>query len=208
MVITQDYRGSAPFSEPEVAAMRDFVAAHQFTVALNIHSFGRFVNVPYATNKKGLPPQPQLDIFNSLATDMTAVNHWRFGQAWSEVSRTVAAARVSSVPARSALAGCTSQESLYTVNGEASDWMFDKHGIYAYSPEVGPEFEREPFSAGFWPRTSELEGLAEEVFDLQLVAAWAAGPHVQGSVTSASVAASSVPHADGRRLACIAPVVM
>ena len=82
---TQDYRGTAPFSEPEVAAIRDFTANHDFRVALNFHSYGRFINIPFATDAQGLPQEPHLSIFNSLAEDMSKVNHYLSGQAWSEV---------------------------------------------------------------------------------------------------------------------------
>lgn len=155
----EDYRGTAPFSEPETAAIRDLTAQHHFSVALNFHSYGRFINVPYATNKRGMPDSQHVQVFNKLATDMAAVNHYRFGQAWAEAT-------------------------LYTVNGEASDWMFATRGIYAMSPEVGPAYER---NDGFWPKPREVDSLGLECFQLQVTAAWAAGSHVVAHVTSVTV---------------------
>jgi len=84
----QDYRGTAPFSEPETQAIRDFTAQHDFAVALNFHSYGDFVNIPFATNKGPthgeLPPNDRR-IYHSLVADMTQVNHFRSGHAWAEV---------------------------------------------------------------------------------------------------------------------------
>ncbi len=37
-VITQEYRGSAPFSEPETQAFRDFAQQHKFAMAYSLHS--------------------------------------------------------------------------------------------------------------------------------------------------------------------------
>ena len=45
---------------------------------------------------------------------------------------------------------------LYTVNGEACDWMYGVHDIFAYTPEIGGQ------SDGFWPATNRIFPLAEE----------------------------------------------
>jgi hypothetical protein len=37
-VTTQEYRGSAPFSEPETQAFRDFAQQHKFAIAYSLHS--------------------------------------------------------------------------------------------------------------------------------------------------------------------------
>jgi hypothetical protein len=37
-VTTQEYRGSAPFSEPETQAFRDFAKQHKFAIAYSLHS--------------------------------------------------------------------------------------------------------------------------------------------------------------------------
>ena len=50
----------------------------------------------------------------------------------------------------------TGPDLLYTVNGEACDWMYGVHGIYAYTPEIGTGQD------GFWPQTSRIVPLAEE----------------------------------------------
>jgi len=43
------YRGSAPFSEPETRAVRDFVLSvkEQLKFAINFHSYGKAIITPY-----------------------------------------------------------------------------------------------------------------------------------------------------------------
>ncbi|HYG52386.1 MAG TPA: M14 family zinc carboxypeptidase [Flavobacteriales bacterium] len=41
------YRGPSAFSEPETKAVRDFVYAHNFKLALNYHTFGNLLLYPY-----------------------------------------------------------------------------------------------------------------------------------------------------------------
>ncbi|RHY58714.1 hypothetical protein DYB30_012385 [Aphanomyces astaci] len=83
-VCGEDYRGSAAFSEPETRAVRDLVARHNFTTAFNYHSFGEYFNIPFACQPKGVPPPFAMTVFNALATDMTKLNGFKFGQSWKE----------------------------------------------------------------------------------------------------------------------------
>ena len=50
----------------------------------------------------------------------------------------------------------TGPDLLYPVNGEACDWMYGVHGIFAYTPEVGSSQD------GFWPSTNRIIPLCEE----------------------------------------------
>ena len=50
----------------------------------------------------------------------------------------------------------TGVDILYAVNGEACDWMYGEHGIFAYTPEVGSSQD------GFWPATNRIIPLCEE----------------------------------------------
>jgi hypothetical protein len=54
---------------------------------------------------------------------------------------------------------------LYTVNGDASDWMFHTHGVYAMSPELGPRFDT-PFNLGMWPEEGTVPNLVAEAMRL------------------------------------------
>ena len=57
----------------------------------------------------------------------------------------------------------------YTVNGEACDWLYGEHGIYAYTPEIGT------WSDGFWPPSDRILPLAEENLHPNKFVAWAVG---------------------------------
>ena len=73
--------------------------------------------------------QDDLNTFIEYAQDMTQYNNYVWG---------------------------TGPDILYPVNGEACDWMYGEHGIFAYTPEVGNS------SDGFWPPTNRIVPLAEE----------------------------------------------
>ncbi|MGY5858259.1 MAG: M14 family zinc carboxypeptidase [Candidatus Thorarchaeota archaeon] len=64
-VTTQVYRGSAPFSEPETQAFRDFALQHRFAMAYSVHSG---INATYFTaNGAGSWQEPTL--YYQMATD-------------------------------------------------------------------------------------------------------------------------------------------
>lgn len=50
----EDYRGPKPFSEPETAAMRDFLLQHRnVKIALNLHAWGPLFITPYNWDSRG-----------------------------------------------------------------------------------------------------------------------------------------------------------
>ncbi|CAK4624025.1 unnamed protein product [Aphanomyces euteiches] len=152
----EDYRGASAFSEPETMAIRRLVEKNAFSAALNYHSFGQYFNIPFACQPKGTPDSFSSDVYTMLATEMTSLNHFKYGQSWKE-------------------------SNLYSVNGEASDWMWNAHGIYAMSPEVGPEFHLSTLR-GFWPSDSaKIHTICEELLHSNYVLAAYSGPlyHVE-----------------------------
>uniref|UniRef100_K3W8L7 Peptidase M14 domain-containing protein n=1 Tax=Globisporangium ultimum (strain ATCC 200006 / CBS 805.95 / DAOM BR144) TaxID=431595 RepID=K3W8L7_GLOUD len=151
-ICAEDYRGSKPFSEPETQAIRDFVArpGMNFSTALNYHSYGRYFNIPFACQANGVPAPEHLAVFQAIAKEMTTYNHFTYGQPWKE-------------------------SNLYSVNGETSDWMWQTHGIFAMSPEVGPSFDV-PDTHGFWPQRDQVPSLSAELHYSNLYAAKMAGP--------------------------------
>lgn len=82
-VCAEDYRGPQPFSEPESSAVAALVERVPFSVALNLHSYGRFINLPYAVQRLGSPPAPHYALFLSLASQMAAATGFGFGHPWS-----------------------------------------------------------------------------------------------------------------------------
>tara|TARA_Y100000590_G_scaffold466474_1_gene642002 strand:+ start:1261 stop:3564 length:2304 start_codon:yes stop_codon:yes gene_type:complete len=139
----ETYRGTSPFSEPETEIVRDFVEAHDFKIALNYHSYGNLFIHPYGYDPNLDLPEYDHEIFIEYGEAMTQYNNYLLGTGIETVG--------------------------YTVNGEACDWMYGEHGIYAYTPEVGAS------SDGFWPATIRIIPLAEENLFPNQYAAWAVG---------------------------------
>jgi len=139
----ETYRGSAPFSEPETNIVKAFVESHDFKIALNYHSYGNLFIRPFGFDPDQNPPEEDFEIFIEYGEAMTQFNNYYFGTGIETVG--------------------------YTVNGEACDWMYGEHGIFAYTPEVGASND------GFWPATSRIIPLAEENLYPNKFAAWAVG---------------------------------
>jgi carboxypeptidase T len=107
----ETYRGTAAFSEPEIAAIRDFCESHEIVNALNYHTYAN--ELLYAW---GYIPDlcPDNDIFHAHASLMTQDNHYVYGP---------------------------SNTTIYATNGSSDDWMYGeqttKNKIFAYTPECG-----------------------------------------------------------------------
>lgn len=159
-ICAEDYRGPTAFSEPETQAIRDFVERPEMNIStgLNYHSYGRYFNIPFACEASGVPSADKLAIFQDIAKEMATYNHFAYGQPWKE-------------------------SNLYTVNGETSDWMWQTHGIYAMSPEVGPGFDV-PDTHGFWPPRDQVPSLSAELHYSNVYAAMVAGPLYAFQVTA------------------------
>ncbi|MBX2874585.1 MAG: immune inhibitor A [Saprospiraceae bacterium] len=102
------YRGTAPFSEVETRAVRDFCEDHNFRVALNCHTYGKLLVHPWGYLDT---PTSDADIYTNWAELYTMQNNY--------------------------LAGTGSETVGYTVNGDADDWMYGAVDIISMTPEVG-----------------------------------------------------------------------
>jgi hypothetical protein len=143
----EDYKGPAPFSELETQAVRALVERSNFSVALNIHSYGRLMLLPYSCKPLGHPAVADDAFYLRLARELAAANNFTVGRSWEP------------------------EVGLYTVDGDAADWMYHEHHIFALSPEVG--------GPGFWPTRNnpdEAVHLSVENVPMLLHAAWASGP--------------------------------
>ena len=109
------YRGTTPFSETEIQAIRDLCVSKRFAVALNYHSFGNELVYPWGYSDTETRDSVR---FRSLAGDLTAVNHY--------------------------LTGTGGQTVGYSTNGDADDWMYgdtlSKPRMFSMTPEIGEEF--------------------------------------------------------------------
>lgn len=111
------FRGTAPFSAPEAAALRDFIlsrVAHgrqQITLSVSFHSAGSKVLWPFGYTKADVPSTMDYDdwrAFVALGTAAAALNGYR--------------------PMQSS--------DMYILDGTKGDWMYGNQGIFAFTFEL------------------------------------------------------------------------
>jgi len=146
---SQVYRGTAPFSEPEVANLRDFMLDNpQITAYLDIHSFSQLILAPWGFTT-AVPPDH--DIFQQL------------GQAQAELIEAVDGKVYIHGPA-----GPT----LYIASGIASDWAYGELGIWGFTYEL-----RDTGQFGFLlPADQIIPNSAEVLPAILFLADWASQP--------------------------------
>jgi hypothetical protein len=111
---SETYRGTGPFSEPEIQAVRNLCNAQNFATCISFHSYGN--QMLYAW---GYIPAvtPDNDLFNALGDSMSAFNGYQQGPAATTI---------------------------YITNGDSDDWMYgeqtSKAKCYSYTFEVGAQF--------------------------------------------------------------------
>lgn len=149
-----DYEGPFPFSEPETIAMKNFIETSNIKVAFNYHSFGKEVYIPFSCKPKGVTKDEQF--FRNYAARLTKSNKYHFGQPWSE--------------------------GLYSVNGDAADWMYATKNIFAVSPEVSPADPVPSEHDGFWIAPEKVPSAAQETLDMNYVGAWTSGVYLEIAV--------------------------
>lgn len=105
------YRGPGAFSEPETRAVRDFVEAHNFTLALNYHAYGNFLIYPWGYSGSQNPDSLVYQNYGDLLSVENGFKH-----------------------------GTPSETVGYLVNGSATDWMYAERDIIAITPELGDSY--------------------------------------------------------------------
>jgi hypothetical protein len=145
-----NYRGPAPFSEPETSAIRAFHLGRTIWNAFHYHAYGNHEIHPFAYEASAFPPEPDYALYQRYAGDLTAMNGYDFGNFWQTLR--------------------------YLANGDAIDWSYgeqvEKNKVFAFLPEVGGGGD------GFWPQTSRIMPLVEENLGPNLYFAWIAGARV------------------------------
>lgn len=105
------YRGTAAFSEPETNSMRQFIVSREFSIIMNLHSYGNVLLYSWGYDNFYTPDNALL---SALGDSATAVNNYEYGTAW---------------------------EVLYLVNGDANDWQYgeqtEKPKILGFVAEIG-----------------------------------------------------------------------
>ncbi len=148
------YRGTAPFSEPETAAMRDLLNQEPPVMSVSAHTYSNLWLYPWGYDTVYTPDDAA---FRAYAARMTAENGWSYGTDW---------------------------EVLYTANGVSDDDHYGNLGTWAFTAEIGsasdgfwpapsripalfqaalPAFQRVAMWSGGWaevlgPRWSEVSG--------------------------------------------------
>ncbi|HET9251260.1 MAG TPA: M14 family zinc carboxypeptidase, partial [Candidatus Eisenbacteria bacterium] len=126
------YRGTSPFSEPETAAFRDFVDAHEFTISASIHSYGELFLYPwgYATLDT-----PDHDVFDAIGDSVSAQNGY--------------------------LSGNPKSGAIYLTNGALDDWAYggtsSRPAIFGFTFEVNTAAQ-----GGFGPPDALIPATCEE----------------------------------------------
>ena len=112
---SETFRGTAPFSEPETQALRDFINAHDFVTALNYHSYSNLLIYPW-----GYEEQFPEDFwtYKEIGDSISAYNGFISAPGWI---------------------------TLYSTNGDADDWDYgdlsSRNKIISYTPEVGDNYD-------------------------------------------------------------------
>lgn len=129
------YRGPAAFSAPENVLLRNFInsrvvgGVQQIKTSISFHSYSQLVLWPYGYTAADTTANMTADQHNALAalgTQMAATNGYTPQQA----------------------------SDLYVVDGDASDWEWGTHKIFAYSFEMYPSSSQS--SIGFYPPGSVI----------------------------------------------------
>lgn len=108
---SEEYRGTAAFSEPETQAIRALVKEHRPAATLHWHGWGEDLAFPFSYDWRAKLSVADLSAYQEFALEMTARNGYASGRAWEVVG--------------------------YTTNGEADDWGWGDEGVYSFTLEVG-----------------------------------------------------------------------
>ena len=102
----EDYRGPAPFSEPETRALRDLALKHNFKYAFSFHSGTECIIYPWGYTTQ---PTPDNEIFEEIAREIAEIIGCPYGQ---------------------------SGGGLYTASGTWDDWMYGNRSTFAFTCEI------------------------------------------------------------------------
>ncbi len=89
------YRGTGPFSEPEISAIRDFMDAHHFRISASFHSYGDLFLYPWGYQPLDTPDN---NVFASFGDSVSVQNGY--------------------------LAGNPKSGAIYETNGDMDDWVY------------------------------------------------------------------------------------
>ena len=141
----EDYRGTAPFSEPETKSIKDYVDSHDNIVtAINMHTYGNAWVYPFnfvhdSKNELLKKQKPKFYKFYEEFVHEMKNQHEdaTFGNAQATVN--------------------------YPTNGEAGDWITEIYNVIDMDVELGTKDKR---SERFYPPISLLPGICQYNFNV------------------------------------------
>jgi hypothetical protein len=107
----QDYRGTAPASEPETQAMMNFVAEIKPVFNISYHSYSEIVIYPFGCKPLKTPTEEAVEF---IGAEIGKKLKYKPGTAW---------------------------ELLYNADGGDIDWMYTEHQVIPYVIEVNSTFQ-------------------------------------------------------------------
>ena len=131
---SETYRGSAAFSTPEMASVRDFINSRvvngkqQIRTSISFHTYAELILWPYGYTYTDVPSDMNADdhsVFVAMGQSMAGTNGYTPQQA----------------------------SDLYITDGTYDDWAYGTHRIFAYTFEMYPTTS----SPGFYPPASVIE---------------------------------------------------
>ncbi|NLH48788.1 MAG: zinc carboxypeptidase [Myxococcales bacterium] len=135
MACADTYHGTAAFSEPETAALRDLVNAHaNITTILSLHSHAKLVLYPFGYTYEHIADQIDYYTHKTLAEYMAAETKF--------------------TP--------TQSSGLYLTTGDTMDWAYGVKGIISFTFELGPS---QLDVTGFYPKPSFIEPSCQAAFN-------------------------------------------
>ncbi|MDZ7309769.1 MAG: M14 family metallopeptidase [candidate division KSB1 bacterium] len=127
------YRGSAPFSEPETQAVRDFLQQRQTRALISYHNYSQLILYPWGYTNAPAPDEPLLqDLAVAMADRIRAVH------------------AVTYTPQQSS--------ELYLSSGDTTDWLYGVFHVPNFTIELRPRSA----SPGFELPESEITPTFEE----------------------------------------------
>ncbi len=107
----QDYRGTAPASEPETQAMMNFVASIKPVFNISYHSYSEIVIYPFGCRPRRTPAEEAVE---TIGAEIGKKLDYKPGTAW---------------------------QLLYNADGGDIDWMYTEHQVIPYVIEVNSTWD-------------------------------------------------------------------
>jgi Zinc carboxypeptidase/FlgD Ig-like domain len=171
--VSEAYRGSAAFSEPETRCLAGLIERQRFVISISYHSYGHSLLYPWGYTSTSLPEDG--DLFAALADSMVRENGYRPGNAY--------------------------YGTIYRTNGDLDDWAYGElsprktQRTLAFTTELNTAND-----GGFWPPDALIEPTCQAMRSQNLFALEAAGNPRAPLPPPRPVLAGSQDPVDGRRI--------